>query len=218
MSFVDQETLYRAFEEQHGKGVWRNGWAYFPDGSECEGAPYGFRFLPDRPTDRKHEVKILFWRFTVENLTEQFNRLKEAAEYKADTGILTDADTAVLKALREDITAAAKELDKLENPPGPDATLVRQARKWTSKRQEIAAACHEAENAYQTAEAEGTKGPKLNALGKHWQEAYERWETATTQYNRLPEDARRAAEAEIWDEEQRAKRDAQQAELEEIEI
>jgi len=216
MDRASQDQAIQSFEATHGQSLWRGGWGYTADGCEIEAGMFGYRFLTTRPPERQHEVKILYWKFTLENATSAFHTLKDRLATKAEQGTLTAQDTKQLEALREQVQAAAHELDLLENPPGADPRDVRKAKKLYLELRQLLADVNTAEARYHDALARlSGKGEKLEAA---WAEAWDRWDIANRAYQGLPEDVRKQAEAELWEEQEREKRKLQKMQLDEIEV
>jgi len=216
MDRASQDQAIQSFEAAHGQSLWRGGWGYTADGCEIEAGALGYRFLTARPPERQHEVKILYWKFTLENATSAFHTLKDRLATKAEMGMLTAQDTADLQRLQAEVQHAAAQLDLLENPPGPDLKDVRKAKKLFLQLRQLLADVNTAEAGYNDAVARLTgKGEKLELA---WQESWDRWDIANRAYQAIPEDVRKQAESELWEEEERAKRKAQKLQLDEIEI
>jgi hypothetical protein len=217
----EQKQQLETLQARHGEFVMANGRLYFQDGHEVEWSDtYGARELGEQPPERRREAAIFYWRQSVEKLTGQFHEMREGLAFKAKTAILTPADTTALRALQQKVQAAAKQLDLLEHPPGPDPREVKRARKLLIERAQLAADCGQAEKAYKAEEkrAGGRQSQKLTRLGEQWQSAWEVWDAANQRYQAIDGAVRKEAENEIYAEEREAKRRAQELELSEIEI
>lgn len=206
----NQEHKLQVFEQEHGPALWNGSWGIFRDGCECEYTPLDVRFLVDRPPEQKEGIKRRYWRGMVTVLSREFHTLHAKCEDDALLGQLREHDIDRLRELQEQVQEAAQELDKLENPPQPDAAEVRRAVRAYRVLRQLGWDCKEAEEAYHNR--------PINKLGKKWQQKWDAWDAANQVYQRIPEDVRRAAESQVAADDHQAKIELQQHELATIEI
>jgi hypothetical protein len=215
-----QQAEFEQFEAEHGPIVWRKHMGYTKDGYELEDTSLGVWYRCSNTPEQIHDRTILFWKYRLEDLTQEIDNLKAKLESQSQRWALTPEDVAGLKELQSAVQEAAKQFDLLENPPGPDVKAVRKAIKLFNERERLAADCKAAEDAYENGmdEAHGIPTPRTDRLADAWEAAYDKWDKANQAYQKIDQLVRREAESQIIDDraEERRRRDAKL--LDDIEI